>query len=1727
MSTPPPPTGGGWRSYLPTLSSLSNAGIQSRLLTYTLKRALGTFLFSSNDEEEARRLEVEMSGGAKVELRNGRLNVDAILERIPMPLPFKLLEARADLVSLTPALTGTRIELSGLRLLAAPLPPASTPTASPNVSVSFSTSSLAESLIPADTELEESLELPPSIDVESEGGLNGLLKKAIEAVLSGLEVKISDTELRIALPTEGHEWKEEVVLHLNEVLYSAPTSTIEVRGISAYAFHDAIPSESSLTGAETAEVIERIIQSRSQSVLSRPGLSSRQASFSSDVSDVSGYSDVSWEGGGGRDIPDDLFQSMVFSREEGQSLYLSAMSGRVGQSVMQPSRVGMESTAYQSMMDPSATYESALEFESEVREEDQGEKEQGERERSVTPTNSSTTTTTVGEGGGAGRRSVQFLRIDGSTTISLPTSASIDISLPLTTLQIDTTDDLATIMEVISGIVSAFVPTPEREEGVVGVKVECARLMLEVGGAAESVAVVLGGVRGEVGESGMQFRVGSVGMGEMLEVGNGPEGAAVTGSYMPKAGWRLTIGGIGTAFGLEETLAAVKTWTMKALEGWNRGKHEDELVKAREKLYEGFRPRRQVQAVRKRRNCRRREERGPGTRVVVGIPWVDVKVVDLYVKARVEGVEIEVNQWGVVSLRVKDGVVGDPAGAMEPITLGRVEVKFSADGDVEVEDDLTTVSFDSTSKKEAEDNVDVSLEKARERYADHIQGWMCKVEVAGVDVKVDKRVVNWVKSLAGRSSVLMERQFALDAVEEQQAGDGGVLLWSVREDVDVNIELGNRDDMSLVLRHPEGLVVVGGERGTLAFVEVADIGFEYGEEVIFRRSGARRTGSAAALLAGRVALSESKDVEAKLELRGALIEYRVEMPWIALLAQVFADEAGPTTTSTSPPASALALDMVLLDCAVALNPLGAPSKALLCIVEARVSGGRYLTSTDIRLDTEIRKASLLLIDDVANLASSPKRGLAPPDCLVWGKSLGYVFVASITSVKAGLGVRDGGKRIEVDVTNHLLLLESCADSTQTLIELINCLKPGVVESTELRYRTNSNSGDAELVDMLASVDESAFGPRLVTDEKAAINLPEDDVILDDVPTNLTFVESYYARSQTSPEGSSAHPSEDSLLGDSSKPLGKGRKGAYEAFDERVRMLDEEPIDMVDDHFRTGANADESTESIGTGPLRLKVHDFNILWNVHDGYDWAKTRDAIERAVHNVEVKAFEAQKKQKDRAFEELDEPEEIGDFLFNSIYVGIPPNQDPRSLSRHIGHVGDEASETASQASGSTSTYRPRRTSSSSTIRTLKHGRKQLKLFRSRRHRVQIDIRGVGADVLVMSPDSSEVLNRIYLTVRDFEVIDNVPTSTWKKFVTYLHDAGARETNSNMLEVELMNVKPVATLTASEIVAKVRVAPLRLHVDQDTLDLLTRFFEFKDESATNAGTAPAEVAFIQRFEVFSVPVKLDYKPKNVDYASLRSGRTTEFMNFFVLEESEMILRHSVLYGIPGFPRLGQTLNDIWMPDIKSTQLIDVVAGVGPIRAIVNLGGGLKNLVMLPIAEHKKDGRIGRSVGKGVVAFAKTTTSEAIKLGAKLAVGTQVMLQHAEEMLSAPQCPPVNDQDESDSDEEEAVPRVVSHYANPPTNVVQGVQRAYTSLAQNLGAARTTLLSLPGEIAERGSAQGAAEAVAKAIPVAVLKTLGGTSEAVGGLLMGLRNGMREEGWERSLQDKYKRGSAER
>lgn len=53
-----------------------------------------------------------------------------------------------------------------------------------------------------------------------------------------------------------------------------------------------------------------------------------------------------------------------------------------------------------------------------------------------------------------------------------------------------------------------------------------------------------------------------------------------------------------------------------------------------------------------------------------------------------------------------------------------------------------------------------------------------------------------------------------------------------------------------------------------------------------------------------------------------------------------------------------------------------------------------------------------------------------------------------------------------------------------------------------------------------------------------------------------------------------------------------------------------------------------------------------------------------------------------------------------------------------------------------------------------------------------------------------------------------------------------------------------------------------------------------------------------EHIEIFPIELKLDYKPKRVDFAALREGKTIELMNFFHFDAAEMTLRHVTISGV-------------------------------------------------------------------------------------------------------------------------------------------------------------------------------------------------------------------------------------
>ena len=837
--------------------------------------------------------------------------------------------------------------------------------------------------------------------------------------------------------------------------------------------------------------------------------------------------------------------------------------------------------------------------------------------------------------------------------------------------------------------------------------------------------------------------------------------------------------------------------------------------------------------------------------------------------------------------------------------------------------------------------------------------------------------------------------------------------------------------------------------------------------------------------------------------------------------------------SKSKSGSPMTLDVGFGDCVVGLNPLRLPSKMILALTDAHLS---VVLPRDVETKAvlTLKKASVLLIDDVAQVTQMSGAGKSRRrSCSTTSKQVaelcaqGYVDICYISSAKVVVDVMpgpEGEKQVEVDVRDDLLVLETCADSTQTLITLANALKPPTPPSKEIKYRTNV----MPVQDLLASISAEAFGQA---------------------EGEYDFDQDFAGAQEMAGSGSDADFASDGALGINSRYYGEQDVEGEEMFDAMkssgmslgtsIQDTDEgvlvsnlsqasnfnEPVDSSDelvihDNFYAGSSSsahhvakiwnsaknsfDRAPEKlVKRSPLKVTVRDSHLIWNLFDGYDWSHTRDVISKAVHDVENQAMERQNRGQGANIyeEEIEDEEAIGDFLFNSIYIGIPANRDPAELARAINEeLHDNATETESIATtaftgASSRTARPHHQSS-----------KRLRLHRSKCHKITFELQGVNVDLFSFPADESATESCIDVRVKNLDIYDHVPSSTWKKFATYDWEHGEREMGASMVHLEMLNVKPLADLPVSEIVLRASVLPLRLHVDQDALDFITRFFEFKDENVP-VHSSPSDVPFVQRAEVNSIPVRLDFKPKRVNYAGIRSGRTAEFMNFVGLEDAKMVLRHAIIYGIPGFDRLGQTLNDLWMPDVTNNQLPGVIAGLVPVRSLVNIGSGIRDLVEIPLKEYKKDGRVIRSISKGAAAFARTTGTEIVKLGAKLAVGTQYALQGAEDILTDRpqhhQQQAEGNWDDDDLGSEDK--KEVSLYADPPPNVLQGLRSGYRSLARDVNLARDAIIAVPGEVMQSQSPGGVAKAVWKRAPTIVFRPAVGVSKVIGQTLMGATN----------------------
>lgn len=604
---------------------------------------------------------------------------------------------------------------------------------------------------------------------------------------------------------------------------------------------------------------------------------------------------------------------------------------------------------------------------------------------------------------------------------------------------------------------------------------------------------------------------------------------------------------------------------------------------------------------------------------------------------------------------------------------------------------------------------------------------------------------------------------------------------------------------------------IGNEMEPIVKVKIQNLRLEYHVSTIMAMMG----------------LSEDITTEAIVSSLVSSIATLTDRQQVERLTPKLSSQESSDSEKSSSGSKPVRLEISIRDSIIGLNPRNSPARGLIVLTNAQLNGA-LPKEDEANAIFEVKKASLMVVDNQKNIIQGNKstRATSRNDQSNQLQELldsGFVSVSYISSAKIILKVvkldSDGSKCHDVEIRDDLFVLESCADSTQTLIAILNGLKPPVPPSTELKYRTEV----VPVEDMLASFSGDAFAAPQGSsgdDHNFSLDLDEGDMVEDEVPQNLEFVSSFYNPDPESFQEGLA----DSLLDDELETLASppatreiGDKILLESFQEQYQVAPgSAPLDFREDHFGTSSSVGGTAHrwdtrqntygltnelKISGSPLRLRLRDVHIIWNLFDGYDWQYTRDTISKAVAEVEIKAAERFSRQDRRKSIEAEAEEEsvIGDFLFNSIYIGIPANRDPKELARQVNrNLDDLASETESYATTSAS-------GSPNRQGHIPHPKgKRLRLTRSKYHKMTFELKGVSADLVVFPPDAEETQNSIDIRVQDLEIFDHVPTSTWKKFATYMHDAGERESGTSMVHLEILNVKPVPNLAASEIILKV-----------------------------------------------------------------------------------------------------------------------------------------------------------------------------------------------------------------------------------------------------------------------------------------------------------------------------------
>jgi hypothetical protein len=319
-------------------------------------------------------------------------------------------------------------------------------------------------------------------------------------------------------------------------------------------------------------------------------------------------------------------------------------------------------------------------------------------------------------------------------------------------------------------------------------------------------------------------------------------------------------------------------------------------------------------------------------------------------------------------------------------------------------------------------------------------------------------------------------------------------------------------------------------------------------------------------------------------------------------------------------------------------------------------------------------------------------------------------------------------------------------------------------------------------------------------------------------------------------------------------------------------------------------------------------------------------------------------------------------------------------------------------------------------------------------------------------------------LSIHDFEINDEVRISPVKKMLYHWESENLhpRYTGEDMVRFTMdISAKGGYHVRAA-------LLPVRLVLNEDTLDLLSSFSTASDEPSSIA-SSPIE-PLIESVDFRAMKLKIDYYPKRMNIRKIREGKYSELVHLFSYESMEVALKRVEMKNVRGFGQLAAMLTEYWSQDILNKQLYQLLAGLSP--TMKNVANDMADIVLLPVDVFRGKAHT-TSLGSKAQRFAKTIVVEGCGVGSKVTSAALNLL------------------------DEGRVKRV-------PKGMPDGFSVAANAVSLRAKSVHQTIIAVPLATWQREGTTGAMKSVIKAIPVAVIQPILGVGEAIEALSSGIR-----------------------